>query len=37
MSIKFETNVFPLFDPKTVDDVKDPCPVFDGQLWHMFG
>src|ERR1700750_2860835 len=37
MSIKFETNGFPLFDPKAVDDVKDPCPVFDGQLWHMFG
>lgn len=37
MAIKFETNVFPLFDPTTVDDVKDPCPVFDGQLWHMFG
>ncbi|HEV2503761.1 MAG TPA: hypothetical protein VGV39_11845 [Mesorhizobium sp.] len=37
MSIDFETNVFPLFHPTGVDDVKDPCPVFDGQLWHMFG
>ena len=30
MSINFETNVFPLFHPAAVDDVKDPCPVFDG-------
>ena len=37
MSINFETNVFPLFHPMAVDDVKDPCPVFDGSLWHMFG
>lgn len=20
-----------------IDDVKDPCPVFDGHSWHMFG
>ena len=37
MAINFETNVFPLFHPIAVDDVKDPCPVFDGDLWHMFG
>jgi hypothetical protein len=37
MKIDFKTNVFPLFDPATLDDVKDPCPVFDGHIWHMFG
>ncbi|RUW53373.1 hypothetical protein EOA36_10765 [Mesorhizobium sp. M8A.F.Ca.ET.021.01.1.1] len=37
MSVTFETNVFPLFQPTNVDDVKDPCPVFDGHRWHMFG
>ena len=37
MSINFETNIFPLFHPIAVDDVKDPCPVHDGNLWHMFG
>jgi hypothetical protein len=37
MSIDFETDVFPLFLPAAVDDVKDPCPVFDGRLWHLFG
>ncbi|WP_271898672.1 hypothetical protein [Candidatus Phyllobacterium onerii] len=37
MKIVFETNVFPLFHPECVDDIKDPCPVFDGTLWHVFG
>ena len=37
MKVQFETNIFPLFDPKAVDDLKDPCPVFDGKLWHMYG
>jgi hypothetical protein len=37
MAITFETNVFPLFDPQHVDDLKDPCPVFDGSYWHVFG
>jgi hypothetical protein len=37
MNITFETNVFPLFNPQSVDDLKDPCPVFDGQRWHIFG
>ncbi len=37
MKFNFETNVFPLFHPQSVDDLKDPCPVFDGTLWHVFG
>lgn len=37
MKISFESNVFPLFDPTSVEDLKDPCPVFDGKVWHMFG
>lgn len=37
MNVVFQNNLFPLFDPKGLDDVKDPCPVFDGSLWHMFG
>ncbi|TIW23914.1 MAG: hypothetical protein E5V81_09650, partial [Mesorhizobium sp.] len=37
MKIDFETNVFPLFHPQAVDDLKDPCPVYDGRLWHVFG
>jgi predicted GH43/DUF377 family glycosyl hydrolase len=37
MKISFESNVFPLFHPTSVEDLKDPCPVFDGQVWHMFG
>src|SRR3954469_16547673 len=28
---------FPLFIPTRHRDVKDPCPVFDGRLWHIFG
>jgi hypothetical protein len=37
MKIDFHSNQFPLFDPVALDDVKDPCPVFDGQKWHVFG
>ena len=37
MPISFDTNVFPLFDSDLVDDLKDPCPVFDGACWHIFG
>lgn len=37
MKISFDSNIFPLFNPHTHDDVKDPCPVFDGKVWHMFG
>ncbi len=37
MKVIFEKNVFPLFNPRAQDDVKDPCPVFDGRLWHMYG
>lgn len=37
MKMRIVSNQFPLFQPSGLDDVKDPCPVFDGQLWHMFG
>jgi hypothetical protein len=30
-------NQYPLFNPHTHRDVKDPCPVFDGKRWHIFG
>lgn len=35
--IQFATNVFPVLHPDGFDDVKDPCPVFDGVMWHIFG
>lgn len=28
---------FPLYQPMQVREVKDPCLVFDGALWHIFG
>ncbi len=28
---------FPLYAPSHVREVKDPCLVFDGELWHIFG
>ena len=37
MTITIRDNVFPLFHPTATDDLKDPCPVFDGELWHVFG
>ncbi|MBZ7927181.1 hypothetical protein LAC81_35125 (plasmid) [Ensifer adhaerens] len=37
MKVDFRSNVFPLFHPQEKDDLKDPCPVFDGSTWHMFG
>ncbi len=37
MKFSIESNRFPLFHPAGLDDVKDPCPVFDGRMWHMFG
>lgn len=27
----------PLLQPRTFRDTKDPCPVFDGYRWHLFG
>lgn len=27
----------PLFESVSYKDVKDPCPVFDGKLYHIFG
>lgn len=35
--IDFETNLFPVLQPEGIEDVKDPCPVFDGVRWHIFG
>ncbi len=38
--IQFATNVFPVIHPDGpdgIDDLKDPCPVFDGRRWHIFG
>lgn len=30
--------LFPLIEPsRALRDVKDPCPVFDGGTWHLFG
>jgi hypothetical protein len=37
MKFEFATNLFPVFQPDGLDDLKDPCPVFDGERWHMFG
>jgi hypothetical protein len=37
MKVVFQKNIFPLFHPQGIDDVKDPCPVFDGVRWHLFG
>src|SRR5689334_20484834 len=30
-------DIFPLLEPLSVRDTKDPCPVFDGKKWHLFG
>jgi hypothetical protein len=27
----------PLFEPKMFEDIKDPCPAYDGKYWHIFG
>lgn len=27
----------PLIDTKLYKDTKDPCPVFDGKQWHLYG
>lgn len=37
MKITFSSNAFPLFHPAELEDLKDPCPVFDGKVWHVFG
>jgi hypothetical protein len=37
MKINVSSNQFPLFQPEGMDDVKDPCPIFDGRRWHLFG
>lgn len=37
MKLTIAENRFPLFQPQGLDDVKDPCPVWDGTRWHIFG
>lgn len=37
MKLTIAENRFPLFQPQDLDDVKDPCPVWDGARWHLFG
>jgi len=37
VTISYFTNAFPLFHPSLTEDLKDPCPVFDGKVWHIFG
>ena len=37
MKLSIASNIFPLFQPAGLDDVKDPCPVFDGTTWHLYG
>jgi hypothetical protein len=37
MSMQPSSRTGPLFIPRTFDDIKDPCPVFDGKQWHIFG
>ena len=32
-----EHKIGPLFDSVHYKDTKDPCPVFDGKLYHIFG
>ncbi len=27
----------PLFDTGLFHDIKDPCPVWDGKIWHLYG
>lgn len=27
----------PLFESPLYSDTKDPCPIFDGKVWHIFG
>lgn len=37
MAVISINNTFPLFQPADAEDLKDPCPVFDGEIWHIFG
>lgn len=37
MSIKPLAKYGPLFTDTQFKDTKDPCPVFDGTTWHIFG
>jgi hypothetical protein len=35
--IKLSRKIGPLYQESQFKDIKDPCPVFDGKLWHIFG
>jgi hypothetical protein len=37
LSINIIDRKGPLFSSKRFTDTKDPCPVFDGKLWHIYG
>jgi hypothetical protein len=37
MSINPLWKVGPLYTQTQYKDTKDPCPVFDGKEWHIFG
>jgi hypothetical protein len=35
--IKDISRVGPLFLSRKYNDTKDPCPLFDGSVWHIYG
>ena len=37
MALEPVSRIGPLFLPAHGGDVKDPCPVFDGNRWHIYG
>jgi hypothetical protein len=37
MSIQLFQKIGPLYTDSQFKDIKDPCPVFDGEKWHIFG
>jgi hypothetical protein len=36
MELPWQDRRGPLWEPRWFPQVKDPCPVFDGQAWHIF-
>ncbi len=35
--VSFVNRNKPLLEPQQFHDTKDPCPVFDGKYWHLYG
>ncbi len=35
--VKLSKKIGPLYAASQFKDTKDPCPVYDGELWHIFG